>query len=72
VLNRLMQFGVAIEDCPADIQHGSDHGRKDNIRAFDQFTLARFILAAADGSDQQSVGSQRTANVVLDIDQLTL
>jgi hypothetical protein len=67
-----MRLGVTIEDRPAHIQQRLDHCRKDNIRAFDQLAHARFILAAADGSDQQSVGSQRAANVVLDFDQLAL
>jgi hypothetical protein len=57
VLNHLqknpMQLGVTIENRAAHIQHRLDYRRKDDIRAFDQLAHARFILTAADGSDQQ-------------------
>jgi hypothetical protein len=67
-----MQLGATIEDRPAYIQHRLDNRRKDDIRTFDPLAHARFILAAADASDQQSLGSQRTASAILDVDQLAL
>jgi hypothetical protein len=50
-----MQLGATIEDRPANVQPGPDHRREDSIRADDQLPNARFILAAADAFDQQSV-----------------
>jgi hypothetical protein len=67
-----MQPGVPIEDRPAHVQHGLDHRREDKVRVLDELAHARIVATATDGPDKQSVGSERAANVVLDVDQFAL
>ncbi|MFB9264470.1 hypothetical protein ACFFWD_15020 [Bradyrhizobium erythrophlei] len=57
---------------PPHGKHDFDGHREDRIIALEQLANACFVSAPGDCSDQQTIGLQRPANVILDVDQLAL
>ena len=67
-----VQLVVTVINGLAYLQHRLDHRGEHVVRVLDQLADARVEASAADRANQQSIGSERTPNMVLDVDQFAL
>ncbi|WP_461333245.1 hypothetical protein [Bradyrhizobium embrapense] len=59
---------VPLQDGATHIQHGPDGHYEDRMAALEKLADASLKGATGDRSNEQSIGTQRTTNVVLEVD----